>query len=378
MTLPLSGLTVVELGSSLAGPYSCRIFADLGAQVIKVEPPEVGDPARTWGSDRIGGASAFFQAINKEKRSVVSDFQKPGDVARLKKLLARDVDVVIQNLRPGVADRIGLGGEAVLELNPKIVYCNISAYGNEGPLKQLPGYDVLLQAFGGLVDVTGPADGPPARVGVPVIDIGTALWASIGVLGALHARSRTGRGAIVEAAMLDTALAWQSLGVAALEAGGEAPKRSGLKGPMVVPNTAFETADGLLCLTIGTDPQFRKLCQVIERPELADDARFALNPDRVANEAALSEIVETALRHRTGEHWSALLNAVDVPKAPVHSLAEAVSHAQTVACGVIQDSPGGDFRVVGCPLKFDGKRPGFRRQAPDLGEGTEEFLSPLS
>jgi len=373
MTLPLTGITVVELGSSLAGPFCTRVLADMGAEVIKVEPPESGDPSRAWGKDKLAGVSAAFQTINKEKRSVVADFRNPADIARLKKYIAENADIVLQNLRPGIADRIGLGAEATLATNDRIIYCNIAAYGNEGPYRELPGYDVLLQAFSGIVDATGYEGDAPARVGVPVIDIGTGLWATIGILAALHRRGENGPGCIVDAAMLDTAIAWQNFGVATMAAGGQAPRRSGLKGPMVVPNNAYQCADGLLFITVGTDQQFVKFCDVIENPDLASDPRFARNVDRVKNEELLVEIINAALGQQSCARWSELLNSLDVPNAPIQSLEDAIDHEQTQASGIIQQSPDGDFQLVGLPLKFDGTRPGFRRAAPDLGEATAEI-----
>lgn len=373
--LPLSGLVAMELGSSLAGPFATRTLADLGATVLKVEPPETGEPSRHWGAERLAGESAAFQAINKEKRSITADFSDPADIAMLHGLLADSVDVVVQNLRPGVAERFGLDAETVCALNPRLVYCTVAAYGREGPLKDLPGYDPLVQAFSGLVDVTGPADGPPARVGVPIMDVGTGMWATIGVLSALQRRERTGRGGIVDISMLDAALAWQLLSVAKVEGGGEAPQRGGLRGPLVVPNRAFTTADGLLLVTIGTNPQFARLCAELDRPDMAADPRFADNNSRAANEVALVEALEAAFAAHTRAEWSGRFDAAGIPNAPIQTLEEVMRHPQVVASGILQQAPSGDYRLIGVPLKFDGVRPGYRRAAPALGEANGRFGS---
>ena len=236
---PLDGITVVEMGSSLAGPFGARLLADFGATVLKIEPPENGDPARQWGDRKLGTTSATFQALNNGKRSIVADFKDPDDVQALQHLIVEHADVLLQNLRPGIADNLGLGPERALQLKPSLIYCNISAFGRVGPLSQMPGYDPLLQAFSGIIDLTGPADGDPARVGVPIIDLGTGLWAALGVLAALHTRAKTGQGCVVDAAMLDTALALQTVSTATVESGAEAPRRSGLRGPLLVPNTGL-------------------------------------------------------------------------------------------------------------------------------------------
>ncbi|MEM6498484.1 MAG: CoA transferase, partial [Pseudomonadota bacterium] len=268
MNAPLDGITVLEMGSSLAGPYGARLLADFGARVIKVEAPGGGDAARSWGTDKLGGTSATYQALNFGKRSIVVDFKNEDEVAVLKRFIAVEADVVLQNLRPGIADSLGLGPDDIRRMNSRIIYCNVSAFGRPGPYAQMPGYDPLIQAFGGIVDLTGPADGDPARVGVPIIDLGTGLWAALGVMAALHTRARTGEGTIVDAAMADTAMAWQTVSQATIEAGGAQPRRSGLTGPLLVPNTGYQTSDGFLIVTVGTDRQFEKLCQVIGHSDI--------------------------------------------------------------------------------------------------------------
>jgi crotonobetainyl-CoA:carnitine CoA-transferase CaiB-like acyl-CoA transferase len=372
--LPLVDITVLEMGSSVAGPFATRILADMGARVIKVEPPDTGDPSRIWGDEKLGGTGYTFQAFNKDKLSVVVDFNDADALARLKALIRDGVDIVSQNLRPGVVERYGLDAAAMTAANPALIYCNIGAYGDAGPLSGLPGYDPLIQAFGGIVDVTGEPGGRPVRAGVPIIDLGTGMWTAIGALSALHRRDMTGKGAVVGAAMLDTALAWQSLRVAMIEAGAPAPKRTGLKGPMLAPNDAYETADGLLLITVGTDRQFRRLGEAIGLPELADDPLFADNEARHGHESDLKSVLNTALGAQDRSHWMEKLNNVDVPCAPILTVEELIEHPQTLANDIVQQSPDGAFRVVGLPLTFDGERPAFRRNAPDLGAHTDDVL----
>ena len=374
-SLPLEGLTVLEMGSSIAGPFAGRVFGDMGAAVLKVEPPEVGDASRTWGQERLGGTAVAFQAFNRDKRSITVDFTDETDLARLRRLVAEKVDIVFQNLRPGVVEKFGLDGPALMAENPRLIYCNMGAFGSYGPLKDAPGYDPLIQAFSGIADATGEANGGAVRVGVPLIDIGTGMWAAIGILTALHQRQTTGRGCLVDAAMFETALAWQSLSFAVHEGGGPWPTRSGLQGPMIVPNNGYHASDGLLLLTIGTPGQFKRFCEALDRMDLLEHPEFMYGEGRVANQAAFDATVNDTLRNRTRSEWSRLLTAADVPNAPIQNLGEAVDHPQAVASGIYQTSPDGSFRLTGLPLLFDGERPGFRKKAPDLGEATQEVFA---
>ena len=373
--LPLEGLTVLEMGSSIAGPFAGRIFGDMGATVLKVEPPGVGDASRTWGQERLGGTAVAFQAFNRDKRSITVDFTDETDLARLRHLVAEKVDIVFQNLRPGVVEKFGLDGPALMAENSRLIYCNMGAFGSYGPLKYAPGYDPLIQAFSGIADATGEANGDAVRVGVPLIDIGTGMWAAIGILTALHQRQTTGRGCLVDTAMFETALAWQSLSFAVHEGGGPWPTRSGLQGPMIVPNNGYHASDGLLLLTIGTPGQFKRFCEVLKRMDLLEHPDFMHGEGRVANQATFDATVNDTLQKRTRAEWSKLLTAADVPNAPIQNLGEVVDHPQAVASGIYQASPDGSFRLTGLPLLFDGERPGFRTKAPDLGEATQEVFA---
>ena len=373
--LPLNGLTVLEMGSSIAGPFAGRIFGDMGAKVLKVEPPEVGDASRTWGQERLGGSAVAFQAFNRDKRSITLDFTDENELARLRRLVSEKVDIVFQNLRPGVVEKFGLDGQTLLAEKPGLIYCNMGAYGSYGPLRKAPGYDPLIQAFSGIADATGEADGDAVRVGVPLIDIGTGMWAAVGILTALHQLHETGRGCVVDAAMFETALTWQSLSFAVHEGGGPWPIRSGLQGPIIVPNGGYRTSDGLLLLTIGTPGQFKRFCEVLGRTDLMEHQDFMHGEGRAANRAAFDRTINDTLQNKTRAEWSGLLTAADVPNAPIQNLGEVVDHPQAIESGIYQKNPDGSFRLTGLPLLFDGARPPFRANAPELGEATQEVFA---
>ncbi len=372
-TAPLSGITVLEICSNLAGPFAGKVLVELGAQVIKVEPSDGGDVARHWGKGKLGDTSAVFQTFNKEKRSLSANLRDPDQVAALLDLIEDRIDVVFQNLRPGLVDKYGLGPDAVLARKPEVIYCNLGAYG-EGPLASLPGYDPLIQAFTGVAATTGETGGRPSRVGVPVVDMGTGMWAVIGILAALLRRGVTGRGGLVDASLFETGLAWMSMAFAFFEADGDVPERRGLRGPIVAPNGEFETADGLLMITTASESQFVPLCEALGMTELLDDPRFATGASRYANDHALIKLMNQRLRTKSRAHWAERLDRAGVPNAPLQDLAQAVAHEQTAASGILQSSTDGGYRVVGLPLKFDGVRPAHLGPAPALGEADEELL----
>lgn len=375
MTAPLTGITVFEMGSALAGPYCGRILADLGARVIKIEPPETGEAARSWGAPLKNGAGAQFHAVNRGKDSLTVDFTDPAAVARLRALMAEHGDVVVQNLRPDVSQKIGLDAAACRADAPQLIYCNISAYGPDGPLSRDPGYEALLQAFAGIMDATGEAGGDPVRVGFSVNDFGTAMWASIGILAVLAQRSQTGEGRTVDASIFDTAMGWQTMSVATLLSANQPPVRSGLRGPLLAPNRGLHCADGLLMLTAGTEAQFAKLCRAIGAEALLQDPRFQTNNDRMAHEAALTEALEDVLRQKPRQHWWQILRDAKVPAAPIQTLEEALAHEHARDAGILQNPPDDTLPTIGLPLRFDGNRPGFHRPAPALGSGTEDLTN---
>ncbi len=364
---PLDGIRVIEIGTTIAAPYAGKILGELGAEVVKIENPDGGDTTRHWGAPHLGGQPAVFQAMNKGKRSVTADLTDEKQRDAVARLCAESADVVLQNLRPGAAERLGLGSDDLLALNPRLVYCSVGAFGRHGPLREQPGYDPLMQGFSGFASITGHPDRPPSRTGSPVVDLGTAMWAVIGILAALQRRQRTARGGAVDASLFETALAFLTPVLATFEASGVVPPRTGLKGPFVAPNREFEAADGLLMITTASDSLFRRLAETIGRPELTADERFATTPARLNHEAELTAVLGPILQTKSRAEWADILNRAGVPNAPVHDLAEALAHPQAEASGLVQQSPDGGFRAIGLPLSFDGIRPAFDAVAPELG-----------
>ncbi len=371
---PLDGITVVELGTSVAGPYAGKVLAELGAWVIKVENPAGGDTSRGWGPAAVGGSSAVFEAFNKGKRSVTVDMREPAELERLRRLIAERADVLFQNLRPGAVERYEIGPQAMLARNPRLIYCNLGAYGTAGPMRNLPGYDPLMQAFTGIASVTGEADRPPVRVGAPVVDLGAGMWAVIGILAALERRHKTGRGGLVDTSLFETALAWMTLQIALYQGSGELPKRRGLAGPLVVPNGGYQASDGILVITAGTDRQFRDFSAALERADWADDPRYATTAGRLGHAEALNQEIAAVLAANTRRYWAERLDRAAVPNAPLQTIDEVLAHPQTAASGMLQPSPDGALAVIGLPLKFDGARPPFTARAPALGADNQLVL----
>jgi crotonobetainyl-CoA:carnitine CoA-transferase CaiB-like acyl-CoA transferase len=376
--LPLDGITVIELGHSVAAPYACEILGDLGADVIKVEKLD-GDDARTWGPPFWGEASATFQSFNRNKRSVVVNLKDKVERERLRKLIVERADVVVANLRPGSAAEIGLDAHALRKLKPSLIYCTIGAFGAVGPLKDLPGYDPLMQAFGGLMSVTGEPDQRPVRVGTSVMDMATGMWSVIGVLAALLQRGKSGKGLSIDTSLLETALGWMCYHAANYQASGELPKRQGSGVAMIAPYRGYASKDGLIVIAAGNDKLFAALARALGRPEWIEDARFRSNPDRVKHRDALNRSIEELISTRTNKEWSAILDEAGVPNAPMQTIAEVLEHPQTKALGIVQQSPQRDIALVGLPLSLDGARPAFRRSPPPLGAHTDEvFCEPAA
>jgi crotonobetainyl-CoA:carnitine CoA-transferase CaiB-like acyl-CoA transferase len=371
---PLSGLVVVEIGHSVAAPYAGMILGELGAEVIKVENPRGGDPARGWGPPFSGEAATAFHAFNRAKRGIAVDLADPKAAARLRQLIRERADILVHNLKFGTLDRYGLGAGSLLAEKPELVYCNIGAFGTVGPLRDRPGYDPMMQAFGGLMSLLGEDKRPPVRVTVSIIDIATAMWAVIGILAKLAERQKTGRGGIVDASLYETTLAWMSLPIAAYLASGEVPARWGSGIEQIVPYQAFAAADGHLMVAAGNDNLFRRLAEAVGRPSLAEDPRFRSNKDRVENRARLVQILEDVFGTEPIAVWRARLDTAGIPNAPIRPIDQVVADAQTKALGIIQEAPASALRLVGLPLSLDGARPPFRKPAPRLGEDDADIL----
>ncbi len=362
--LPLEGMRVVDVTSSLAGPYCTEILGALGADVVKVEHPERGDEARAWGPSFWENASVMFYAANLNKRSLALDVKRGRDVLLR---LVEQADVFLQSLRPGRAARLGFGVEELRALNPRLVYCDIGAFGRAGPLRDRPGYDPLLQAFSGIVSVTGEPDRPGVRVGASIIDQGTGTWAALGILAALYA----GGGRTVDVSLFETALALLPYQVTAYLANGAVPGRHGTAFPLIAPYQVFQVRDGELMIAAGNDGLFARLCETLGVPELASDPRFATNPDRLARREELAGLIQSRLADEPLPEVLARLEQAGVPAAQVNDVGQVADHEQTAALGLIQSTP---QQTVAFPLSFDGERVQHRSAPPRLGEHTVEVL----
>lgn len=373
-TKPLAGLKVLEIGHSIAAPYAGMILGELGADVVKLENPGQGDYARGWGPPFIDGVSTVFHTMNRAKRGIAADLSDAATRGSVRRLILGEMDVVLHNLKPGALEKLGLGAAGLIAEKPSLIFCNIGAFGAKGPLSQLPGYDPLMQAFGGLMSMLGEDGRPPVRVPVSIMDVATGMWTVIGILAAHAERARTGRGGIVDTSLYETSCAWMAIPLADYLASQVLPKRTGSGVGMIVPYQAFPCSDGHLMVAAGNDNLFRKLCAVVAKPELADDPRFARNAGRVENRDVIIALLSGQLAGDTRAAWQAKLEAVGVPCGPVQTLDQVVAHPQTAALGILQDSPDGKLRTIGLPLSFDGVRPGYETGAPALGADNAAVL----
>lgn len=364
----LAGLRVLELGQVLAGPFAGAIFADLGADVLKVERVDGGDDGRRMGKPFRGDDSLLFQVFNRGKRSAAIDLKTEQGRQTLEGLAA-EADILLHNLRPGAAEALGIGGAAMCARHPRLIYCEMSAFGHIGPERLRPGYEPLLQAYSGLSSINGGPGDPPMRMGAAICDQGTGMWAVIGALALLQRRQSTGRGGIVNVSLLETGLSWAAQKTDALMGQNQAPHRHRSGHPDFAPYEAFEAQDGPFVICVGNDRLFVKLCAALDQPNWAADPRYATNRLRLANRDALADALNARLAAKTRAEWLALLDAAGVPCAPIHQLAEAIAQPQVQALGIFQDVPGESFKLTGLPVSFDGVRPQIRSAAPSLGQG---------
>lgn len=376
MTLPLEGRRVLDLSFALSGPWCTQILGAMGAEVIKVEPLG-GDEGRFAGAPTKGSDSALFIASNSNKRSVAIALGEP-EGQELIRRLAAGCDVFVQNLRPGAAERAGLGFERLRAVNPAIVYCSISAFGSRGPSAKRPGYDLLMQAVGGVMSTTGEEGGRPLRAGPPVVDLGAGMWAAIGILGALQIGD--GEAHLVDTSLYEAAVNLHPIQFAEYAAGGGLPPRLGRSGNILVPFEVLPTADGDIVVTAGNDRLFVRLCEVIGRPELSRDPRFATNAARVENRPDLAEILGSVLRREPTATWIERLDAAGVPAGEINGIDAVAADPQFEALGMFAelDHPEDpELKVIAPPLSYDGERLPVRSAAPLLGADTDSVLAEL-
>jgi len=371
--LPLAGVRVIEVAQNLAGPYCAQILAQLGADVVKVERPQGGDDTRGWGPPFLDGAGSSFHAVNLGKRSVALDLKDASARARLLELVA-GADVLVQNLRPGSMEALGLDAQSLLEKFPRLVYCSMWAMGSAGPLKDHPGFDPMVQAFAGMMMMSGEPGGPPVRIGTQLLDHGTGMWAAIGVLAALVRRAATGHGGVIDTSLFETALGWWTVHYAGYAMSGEVPQRHPTGSAKLIVFQGFEAKNGPIIIAAGNDRLFAKLAIALGRDDWARDPRFKNNAGRFEHREEILAEVARVVATRTKGEWIDLLQAAGVPCAPVNTLPEALAEPQTEAVGMLQPVPGLDLRLMGLPLMLDGARPPISRRAPRLGEHTREVL----
>jgi formyl-CoA transferase len=371
--LPLKGIRVVELGQVLAGPFAGAVLADLGAEVVKVERPDGGDDGRRIGAAFRYGDSMTFHEFNRNKKSVTIDLKSAAGIAALEALLA-DADILVHNLRPGSADELDIGGARLTEKFPRLIYCEMGAYGHQGPMRLTPGYEPIMQAFGGLSAITGEPDGPPVRMGASVCDLGTGMWTVIGALAALERRQRTGRGGIVNTSLFETALMWAGQKICGYVNEGKPVERDASGHPGMTPYQAFDAADGPFLICAGNDRLFVKLADVLGHPEWPRDPRFTTNRERLKHKPALLALLGAVLKGAPRRHWIERLAEVGVPCAPINTIPELMAEPQTRAVGMLQTPGGEDFILPALPISFDGARPPLLSGAPRLGADTDAVL----
>jgi formyl-CoA transferase len=381
---PLEGIRVLDLTRALAGPYCTMMLGDLGADVIKVERPGRGDDSRGWGPPFVGepygpypGESAYFIAANRNKRSVTVNLKSP-EGQEIVRRLACISDALVESFRTGVLDGMGLGYEDLHDVNPGLVYCSISGYGRTGPYAERPGYDFIIQAEGGLMGIIGPEEGPPYRVGVPIVDITSGMFAAAAILAALHARDQTGEGQLVDVSLLDAQVALLANVASNYLVGGTPPRRLGNAHPNIAPYEAFRARDRWFALAAANERQWAMLCDVIGRPDLKDDPRFATNGARVSNRPALVELLSGVFAARDADQWLADLREAGLPCGPINAIPAVFEHPQAQARGLALEAAhptAGLVRLTGFPYKLSQTPAQIRRPPPTLGQHTEEVLT---
>ena len=377
---PLEGIRVLDLTRALAGPFCTLMLGDYGADVIKIEIPGSGDDTRHWGPPFLGEESAYFLSINRNKRSLTLNFKEAKAIDIFLKLV-KESDVVVENFTPGVMERFGLGYDKLKEVNPKIVCCSISGFGQDGPYKNRPAYDQIMQGISGLMSITGEPEGEPQKIGIAVTDIGSGMWAAFAIMTALHHRHAQGEGQYIDVSMLDSQVAWLTYQAAYFFANNEAPKRLGAAHPTLVPYQGFMCSDGkFVNVAVGSERIWERFCKAIEREDLQDNPEYATNGDRVRNRSIIVPMLQEYFLTRTSDEWVTDLQAQNVPAGPINDLADVFSDPQVLHRNMLQEIPHptlNSIKQTGIAIKFSATPGSLDRHPPLLGEHNVEILEGL-
>jgi crotonobetainyl-CoA:carnitine CoA-transferase CaiB-like acyl-CoA transferase len=374
---PLAGIRVLDLTRVLAGPYCTMFLGDLGAEVVKVEQPGVGDDTRGWGPPFSGGESAYFLCVNRNKKSLTVDLKSADGIALIRKLAER-ADVLIENFRPGAMDRLGLGEKDLRADNPQLIYASLSGFGADGPMADVPGYDLIVQAWGGLMSITGTPESGPLKVGVAIIDLVAGLMLGKSIVAALYAREKIGVGQKIDTSLLEAEVAALINAGSNYLIGGKVPGRWGNAHPTIVPYQSFQTADSFLVLGAASESIWKRLCPALGNADLADDPRFEKNANRVENRKELIDILSTVFMSRSTEDWVNVLTEADVPCAAVQTIDQVFAAPQVLHRNMlveVEHPTAGKLRMAGIPVKFSATPPSVRLPPPLLGEHNDDVLS---
>src|SRR5690625_416888 len=377
MSGALSGIKILDLSRVLAGPYSTMILGDLGAEVIKVEAPGGSDDTRKWGPPFKNGVSAYYLCANRNKKSITIDLKSEEGIQAVKQLV-QESDVIINNFKTGTMERFGIGYDTLKKINPKLVYCSITGFGETGPYKDMPGYDFIIQAMSGLMSITGDEQSGPQKLGVAIVDILTGLYATIGIQAALLERTTSGKGQKIDVSLYDSAVsALINIGSNYLMSG-EIPTRLGNNHANIVPYQTFDTADGQMVIAIGNDRQYATFCNILEKPELATDERFITNADRVKHRDIITPLIQEVMLTKRTAYWQEQCNKYGIPCGPIQNIEEVVNDPQLQARGMFveQEHPvAGNIKLIGSPLKLSRTPVTMRHYPPEVGEHNEEIFN---
>ncbi len=372
----LNGIRVIDLSRILAGPYCTMLLGDMGAEITKIEQPIIGDGSRQWGPPWIGSESGYFLSINRNKRSLTLNLKHPEGQVILKRLIS-SADILIENFMPGTTEKLGLDYQTLSANQPGLIYCSITGYGQTGPYKDRPGFDFMIQAQGGLMSITGQDDGPPNKVGVAIVDVTAGMYASIAILGALHYRNQTGHGQYIDVALLDSQIGWLVNVAQNYISTGERPARYGNAHPNIVPYETFPTFDGYLALAVGSDAQYKRLCQAMQRSDLWEDKRFQTNSGRVENRLNLIPMLQASFVQRSTAEWLELMKVHKIPAGPINEIPTIFADPQVEARKMVQEIEHptlGRIKQIGPVAKFSETPATLRQPPPLLGEHTESIL----